>query len=52
MKNDKLIILFYNISVGFMIFGSLVLIADMDFDIYSAFALVVYLVGAYLINKK
>jgi len=49
---DKLLRAIYAISVAIMILGSVVLINDGEFDIYSAWAVVTYIIGAYLIFKK
>ena len=50
-QNDKLLRGAYYVSVALFLIGAIMLIADNEFDIYTAWAMITYIVGVYLINK-
>ena len=50
-QNEKILKWFFYATTAFMFLGMIFLIDDGEFDIYSAWNLVAYGVGVYLINK-
>lgn len=50
-QNEKIVKWFYLISVAVMVLGAVMLIADGEYDLYTAWATVTFIAGAYFVNK-